>query len=171
MTVMTGVIAWVTIEVAAPFQHTRLPPAWAMPHAIAVKFRARSPRQTSHQKKPPTERMDKKCQGKRQATSRSCGDRVTPVSQYADALWETSCGCVLYSSSGRLAITVPRHNRDIMVARRIISSGRAGKLNAGRFCSLTAGIREHCSLSLRYISTAQEDVLCGDHNGVAPKRH
>src|SRR5215218_7198903 len=51
-----------------------------------------------------------------QATSRSCDDRVTPVSQYADALWKTSCGCVLYSSSGRLAITVPRYNRDIMVA-------------------------------------------------------
>ena len=53
---------------------------------------------------------------------------------------------------------------------RIISAGRAGKLNARRFCSLTAGIREHRSLSLTYISTAQEDVLCGDHNGVAPKR-
>ena len=62
--------------------------------------------------------MDRKCQGKRQATSRSCGDRVTPVSQYAGALWKTSCGCVLYSSGGRLAITVPRHNRDIMIARR-----------------------------------------------------
>jgi hypothetical protein len=24
--------------------------------------------------------------------------------------------------------------------------------------------------SATYISTAQEDVLCGDHNGVAPKR-
>ena len=82
---------------------------------------------------PPTVRMDEKCQGKRQATSRSCGDRVTPVSQYAGALWETSCGCVLYSSSGRFAITVPRHNRDIMVPSAHWSAGRAGNETPGVF--------------------------------------
>lgn len=91
----------------------------AAPHAKEMKFRGDPrPRKTSRQKIPPTERIDAKHQDKRQATSRSCGDRVPPVSQYAGAWWETSCGCVLRSSGGRLAITVPRYNRDIMVARR-----------------------------------------------------
>jgi len=54
---------------------------------------------------------------------------------------------------------------------RIISARRAGKLNAWRLCSLTAGIREHFPYhSATYISTAQEDVRCGDQNDVAPKR-
>jgi len=46
-------------------------------------------------------------------------DRVTPVSQYAGALWK-NIGLVraLFPTSGRLAITVPRHYRDIMVAQR-----------------------------------------------------
>ena len=69
--------------------------------------------------------------------------------------------------SNRCSAVQPRHYGG---PARIISAGRAGKANARRLYSLTAGIREHRSLSLRYISTAQEDVLCGDHNGVAPKR-
>ena len=84
-------------------------------HAREVKFRGIShPAKLLAKRKPPTDRMDEKCQ----TTSQSCDNRVHPVSQYAGTLWETSCGCVLYSSSGRLAITVLRHNRDIMVAQR-----------------------------------------------------
>jgi hypothetical protein len=113
--------------------------------------------------------MDEKYQGKRQAISRSCGDRVTPVSQYAGALWETSCGCVLYSSSGDY--TVPRHNRDIMVARR--ASFRQGAPENGMPGVFAASRLAYASIvpyhSAINISTAQEDVLCSDHNGVAPE--
>jgi hypothetical protein len=47
-------------------------------------------------------------------------DRVTPVSQYAGALWKNVVReRALFPTSGRLAITVPRHYRDIMVAQRV----------------------------------------------------
>ena len=124
----------------------RLLPGCGYMHAREVKFRGRShPAKLLAKRKPPTDRMDEKCQ----TTSQSCDNRVHPVSQYAGTLWETSCGCVLYSSSGRLAITVLRHNRDILVAQRAsFRQGAPEKTNAWRFCSLTAGIREHSSLSL-----------------------
>jgi len=116
--------------------------------------------------------MDEKYQGQRQAISRSCGDRVAPVNQYAGALWEMPCRCVLYSSSGRVAITVPRYNRDIMVARRASSWQGApenwmlGVFAASRLAYASI-VPYHSAMN---VSTAPEDVLCGDHDGVAPKR-
>jgi hypothetical protein len=165
----------VTIEVAAPFQHASAAAGMWLRRTptTEVKFRGRSPPPNFSPKENHRQiewMRNAKANAKPQAGL--VRDRVTPVSQYAGALWKNIERVrALFPTSGRLAITVPRHYRDIMVAQRIISAGRAGKLNAWRFCSLTAGIREHCSPSLAtYISTAQEDVLCGDHNGVAPKR-
>ena len=147
----------------------RLLPGCGYVHAREVKFRGIShPAKLLAKRKPPTDRMDEKCQ----TTSQSCDNRVHPVSQYAGTLWETSCGCVLYSSSGRLAITVLRHNRDIIVAQR--ASFRQGAPE-NRMLGVFAASRLAYASILPYhsainVSTAQEDVLCGDHNGVAPKR-
>ena len=146
----------------------RLLPGCGYMHAREVKFRGRShPAKLLAKRKPPTDRMDEKCQ----TTSQSCDDRVHPVSQYAGALWENVVRVralfLEWKLSNHCSAAQPRHYGG---PARIISAGRAGKLNAWRLCSLTAGIREHCSLSLRYISTAQEDVPCGDYNDVAPKR-
>ncbi len=98
-------------------------------------------------------------------------DRVTPVRQYAGALWENfervrALSSYEWKISNHCSAALPRHYGGPAC---IVSAGRAGKLNAWRFCSLTAGIRGHCSLSRAYISTAQEDVLCDDHNDVAPE--
>jgi hypothetical protein len=171
MTVMTGVIAWITIEVAAPFQHA---------HAASIGYAAHHRSEVRRESPPPNF-------SPKNTTDRSNGSempRQTPGHKPILRRPRNSCqpirgrivGNVVrvralffeWKISNHCSAAQPRHYGG---PARIISSDRAGKLNAGRFCSLTAGIREHCSLSLRYSSTAQEDVLCGDHNGVAPKRH
>jgi hypothetical protein len=63
-------------------------------------------------------------------------------------------------------------NRDIMVARR--ASSRQGAPENCMLGVFAASRLAYASIVLYHsainISTAQEDVLCGDHNGVAPKR-
>ena len=62
-------------------------------------------------------------------------------------------------------------NRDIMVAQR--ASFRQGAPESSMLGVFAASRLAYASIvpyHSEYISTAQEDVLCGDHNGVAPKR-
>jgi len=122
MTAMTGVLALVTIEVAVPFQHA--PTAAGMrlrrTPTTEVKFRGRSPPPNFSPKENHRQiewMRNAKANAKPQAGL--VRDRVTPVSQYAGALWK-NIGRVraLFPTSGRLAITVPRYYRDIMVAQR-----------------------------------------------------
>ena len=115
--------------------------------------------------------MSEKYQGKRQATSQPGAQSRTFYQAIRERIVE-NVGRVRdlsleWKISNHCSAAQPRHNGG---PARMTSAGRAAKLNARRFCSLTAGIREHHSLSLAYISTAQEDVPCSDHNGVAPKR-